>query len=110
MLQQIKRDPAIGIDRDDLAVDERTGRQSMADFGDRRKLRREIVSSARPQSHTGGVFPGDTAIAVELDLVEPARAFGELADRKRIHGFDEVDFDRQPSRHAGMVTAGKWRF
>src|SRR5438309_8183524 len=76
MLQQVERYPTVGIDRDDLAVDERARRQVFACFGDTRELRREIGPSPRPQPHTADVVAGETAVAVELDFIQPIRAFG----------------------------------
>jgi hypothetical protein len=48
MLKEIKRDPAVLIDGDNLAVKERTGRQPFTGAGDLRKLGRKQVPSPRP--------------------------------------------------------------
>jgi hypothetical protein len=48
MLEEIERDPAVLIDGDNLAVQERPGRQAFACFGDLRKLVRKQIPAPRP--------------------------------------------------------------
>ena len=64
MLERIERDLSLGIHRDDLAIDERAGRQKFTCFGDCGELRRESIPSARPQAHAVGILPCQTSIAV----------------------------------------------
>ena len=109
VLQQIKRNPAIAVDRHDLAVNECAVWQIFTSSGDRGKLRREIVTSPGPEPYAAGGVAGEAPIAIELDLVEPVPLLRELANRERVHRFDEVDFDWLPSHHSGIVTGGKSR-
>src|SRR5215468_11281060 len=92
MLQKVKRYPAGFIQRHDFPVDERIGRELFAGLGDLWELLREEVFSPGPERYPICISPGETAVAVELNLVEPFLAVGQALNQPCIHGLDEPDF------------------
>ena len=54
-----------------------------------RELRCEEVSSPGPERHRGEISPSETAVSVELDLVEPFATLRKFINQPRIHGLDE---------------------
>src|SRR5262249_23257612 len=52
----------------------------------------EKVLSPGPESHSGGISPGKTTVSVELNLVEPFLAVGQLVNQPCVHRLDETDF------------------
>ena len=56
------------------------------------KLLCEKILSPGPESHSGGISPGKTAVSVELNLVEPFLAVGQALNQPCIHGLDKPDF------------------
>ena len=64
------------------------GRRSQV-RGDMRELRCEEVSSPGPERHRGEISPSETAVSVELDLVEPFVTLRKFINQPRIHGLDE---------------------
>jgi hypothetical protein len=95
MLEQIERDPAVLIDGDDLAVQERTGRQPFTCAGDLRELLREQVPPSRPERDAVFIPAGKAAVTIEFHLVKPFIADRNTLHGKRIHRFDKVDFGRR---------------
>lgn len=81
MLQEIERDPPVGVQGDDFAVYEGAGWESLAGLSDLRELGCEKISSPGPERYPAGIPPGKTAVAVKLDLVEPSLSFRQVVDR-----------------------------
>ena len=77
MLQEIERDPPVCIQGDDLAVNKGAGREPFAGLGDLRELVCEQISPPGPERYHGRIPASKTAVAVELNLVEPFLALGQ---------------------------------
>ena len=107
MLEEIEGDPSVFIHGDDLAVYKGARWEPFTRTGDIRELLCEKVFSPGPERHAGRIPSSKTAVAVELDFVEPFLAFGQLVDQSRIHRLDERDFcEGRPSwLHPGGVHA-----
>ena len=81
MLQEIERDPPVGIQGNNLAVYEGTGWKPFTSTGDMRELLCEKVFSPGPKGYPARIPASKTAVAVEFDLVEPFVALGKLLNR-----------------------------
>src|SRR5262245_21172649 len=57
-----------------------------------RELSCEEVFAPRPQRDATRISPSEAAIPVELDLVEPVLALGQLVDQSCVHRLKEADF------------------
>src|SRR5215475_10461820 len=97
MLQKVKRYPAGFIQGDDFPINECIGREPFTSLGDLWELLREEVFSPGPERYPICIFPGEAAIPVELNLVEPFLAVGQALNQPGIHGLDETDFCRRQS-------------
>ena len=74
LLHQAERGPALLVERDNLAVENRGARFDVVADGTQLGIGRgQIVLVARDQAQRAAVEEGDRAIAVPLDLVEPLR-------------------------------------
>ena len=94
---------ALGIERDDLAVDQHVG-QRAAFPGDRLELVGPVQPLARLQRGLAVLDAQLHAIAVELDLVAPARAAGRPLDGRAELRRDEV------GHRADLLGFGQHRF
>src|SRR5215831_729122 len=92
MLQKVKRYPAGFIQRHDFPINECIGREPFTSLGDLWELLREEVFSPGPERYPICISPGETAIAVELNLVEPFLTLREVLNQSRIHRLDKPDF------------------
>jgi hypothetical protein len=108
MLEEVERDPPIGIQGDYFAVNKGAGRELLAGMGDIRELLREKVSSPRPERYPRRIASSKTAVAIELDLVEPFLPLRQLVDQSRIHRLDEADFGER-QRAEGFGSHKEWR-
>ena len=90
MLQSLKRRMAVGVDRDDLAIEYRLIRTQATPGGGHRRIRdREILVVPRSDPDSLPVFQEERTVAIELDFVHPVRALRELAHDPGGHGLDE---------------------
>lgn len=71
MLQEIKRDPSACIQRYDLAVYEGARLECFGRASDMRELVCEQVSAPRPERNASLIPASKTAVAVELNFIEP---------------------------------------
>ena len=71
---------------------ERNGRDVFAGVGNIRELICKELSSPRPERYPCRIPAGKTAVAVELDPIEPFLAFRQLIDQSHIHRLDEPKF------------------
>jgi hypothetical protein len=78
MLQEIERDAPALIQGHNLAIYKRIRWQPFTGTSDMRELFCEEVSSPGPERHPGGISTSETAVPVELDLIEPFPALGEF--------------------------------
>ena len=51
VLKNVERDPSILVNRDNFAIQQRTGWQAFASVGDLRKLRGKVVATTRPNRY-----------------------------------------------------------
>ena len=90
MLERLEGWTAAGIDRDDFAVERRTvGIEVPAGGRDRRIDRRHVLVVAGANLDLAVVLQQQRTVAIELDLVNPVIALGELVDQSRRHRGDE---------------------
>ena len=73
----------------DLAVYEGARWESFARAGDMRELSRKEISSSRPKCDAARISASETAVTVELNLVEPVLPLGKALKSERVHWFDE---------------------
>src|SRR5215813_11368821 len=94
MLQKVKRYPAGFIQGDDFPINECIEREPFTSLGDLRELLREEVFSPGPERYLLCISPGKTAVAIELNLVEPFLTLREVLNQPCIHRLDKPDFGR----------------
>ena len=95
LLHQAERRPALFIERDNLAIQNR--RPRFNGIWNRAKLRirgGQVVLVTRHQAHRTAFQEGDCAIAIPLHLVKPIVAVERLIDEGRQHGMDSVGHRR----------------
>ena len=86
VLQRLEGRPAVRVDRDDFAVDRRLpGVELSRRRRDARIGRREVLVVARANLDAVAVLDDERPVPVELDLVEPLVAVGQLVDDARGH-------------------------
>ena len=89
-LQQAETRCAVRRERDDFPVQDGLACGEFGDrFGDLRKPARPVLFVAAEQAHLAAVDPGDDAVAVEFDFVEPLRALRRLGHECRELRLDE---------------------
>src|SRR6266576_6420125 len=94
MLENIERDPAILIKRDNFTVQECVGRQPFTCASYQGELLCKKIPSPRPQGDSLLVFAGEAAVSIKFYFVEPFRSVGEILYSERIHWLDESDLGR----------------
>jgi hypothetical protein len=107
VLKQIKRDPPVFIQGDDLAVHEGAGGKLFAGAGDMRELLCEEVSSPGPARYALGIPPAKAAVSVELNLLEPFLSFWQLVDQSRIHRLDELQLGSDQIRRVFRLHSAR---
>src|SRR5262249_53209107 len=63
----------------------------LAGTGYLRELLGEEIFFTQPERFSGFIPADKTAVAIELDLVEPLLTFGKFLNRERMHGLDKSD-------------------
>src|SRR5262245_40847590 len=91
MLKEVERDPSAFIQRDDFAVYKGALWELLTGMGDLSELVCEEVFSPGPERYLLCISPGKTAVAVELNLVEPF-LLREVLNQPGIHRLDKPDF------------------
>ena len=100
VLQEIEIGRAVGAGDHDLAVEPARADAEVAHRIDEAlQARRPVVAVAGEEAHVGAVDAGEQAIAVELDLVDPARAGGDLRHQRGQLGHER-------GRQRGRFCAG----
>ena len=78
MLEKIKRDPSILIERYKFTVQKRIDRQPFASARYLGKLFCKKIPPPRPESDTLFVSAGETAVAIEFYFVKPSGPLGSF--------------------------------
>jgi hypothetical protein len=93
-----------------LAVkDDTLDRKSRHRGADRWEVRGPISPSARPQVHHAALAPGDEAVAVPFELVNPFGAGRDLMNQERLTGTNEArGWRRSRARMVRQVTQDLW--
>src|SRR5262245_11337671 len=92
MLKEIERHPSACIQGHNFAVNKGAWREPFTCTGDLRELSGEEVPSSRPKCYPGRITASKTAVTVELNLVDPLLALGQVLHQPRIHRLDKPDF------------------
>ena len=102
-LQRAEVGAALGVDDDDLPVEEHAVELERRDGArDGRKASRPVEAFAGVDPHLVPIRRDDGAVAVELDLEQPVRALGHVVDQGRELGLDEGG---EPSRSRRPLAA-----
>ena len=92
MLEQIELGPSFIVERDYFTIHDCVLRKLSESGGYSGELPVEGFLAAREQTRGAICLDGNRSIAVELDFVDPLRAFGQLRYGQALHRLDECRF------------------